>query len=116
MCWLIVAMQIPKYLVKNVVVFPFLAQSFAHHKELFEVDGVSYIVISCSRDVTLLASGISLISVELRLSLCALIYPAIYFCISYIFHSQGNIQPPPAIPGPDKQAWDFKHGAQAACD
>lgn len=40
MFWLIVAVQIPKYLVESIVVFPFLAQSFTHHKELFEVDHV----------------------------------------------------------------------------
>lgn len=69
MFWLIVAMQIPKYLVKNTV------QSFAHHKELFEVDGVSYVVISCSTDIKVPAWGISLVSVELRLSL---IHPYIF--------------------------------------
>lgn len=40
MFWLIVAVQIPKCLVESIVVFPFLAQSFTHHKELFEVDHV----------------------------------------------------------------------------
>lgn len=89
MCWLIGAMQIPKYLVENVVVFPFLARSFAQRQELFEPGAVSDMAISWY--FALPASGRGLISVELQLSLCALIHPAIYFCINYIFHSQGNI-------------------------
>lgn len=83
--------KIPNYMVENTAVFPFLAQAFAHHKKLFQVDCVSYIVMSCSPDITVPASGRrTLISVELQSSLCALIHPSIYI-LHKIYHRQGNI-------------------------